>query len=357
MKTFASRLGHFTLSVDLINKDNFNSIMGIIHRFAEAALAVKSVSVLIARPGFEGAGGLVRDDGKIFLQNKKNDHYTDIRALSFEEQIPLWIVSKNREHLSQGNDLQDLWSDIDNLPPYKDPPELEGKTKLSIVIPLKKSHDKIFGVISFDSIQHEVITERAKKEFESITDSVSKLYRISEYYNNQRERTNMAIQQFENSVVDEKLHDILKKPNIFLASSGAAKDDVISTIKEVMQEYSEKIALVYWKDINEAGNINEQILKAISECKYGICYFSEDDSQGSFCDNYNVIFEAGMMQALTNTKIENAPEAWIPIREKTSQKIPFDFAAERILFVPRDNEKKLVHESFRNQLRNRIEAL
>ena len=358
MKTFASRLEHFTLTVDFINKDNFNNIMEIIHRFAEAAIAVKSVSVLISRPDFGGDGGLVRDDGRISLQLKKDDEYSDIRAMSFDQQVPLWVVSKNKGILSNGNQLQDLWSQTENLPLYKDPPELKGQTKVSIVLPLKKYHGNIFGVISFDSVNYELITEKAKEEFELISDSVSKLYRMSEYHYNQRERTRRAIKQLESSTVDEKLYDLIKKPNIFLASSASCKDDVIATIKEVMLEYSDIIGLIYWKDINDAGNINKQILEAISKCKYGICYFSEEDTGDSFRDNYNVTFEAGMMQALTNTKLENAPEAWIPIREKASPKTPFDFAAERILIVPRDNaNNQLINESFREQLRSRIEAL
>jgi hypothetical protein len=357
MKTFASMLEHFTLSVDLIDEDNFGDIMRLIHEFTNAALGVQSVSVLIATPELKGGEGLVREDGKLLLPIKRNNQYTDVRALSYDQQIPLWVVNESQEPLSQSDDLQDLMSEITNLPPYTDPPNLAGKIKLSVVIPLKISHAKVFGVISFDSDKYEAMTEMAKKELKMVADSVSKLYRIREYYKNQHIRTNKAIKQLKSRTFEEKLSEFLKKPHIFLASSGAANDDVIATIKEVIDEYSDKIDLVYWKDINKLGNINEQILKAISGCKYGICYFSEDVGQDTFSDNYNVTFEAGMLQALTNAKVDNAPEAWIPIREEISGEIPFDFAAERFIHIPRDSQNKLILESFRNQLRERINEL
>jgi hypothetical protein len=191
-----------------------------------------------------------------------------------------------------------------------------------------------------------------------ISDSVSKLYRKSEFYKKQREHTDKAIKQLEKSIDDDKLHEFYKKPTIFLAtSSGRDVDHVVGVIKSVIDEYSTKFNLLFWSDINKSGDINEQILKAISKCKYGICYFSEKDTtQDSYCDSFNVTFEAGMMHALTNNKVENAPEAWIPIREMNSPKIPFDFAAQRILAVPRNNDT-LNEEDFKTQLRSRIEEL
>ena len=55
-------------------------------------------------------------------------------------------------------------------------------------------------------------------------------------------------------------------------------------------------------------------------------------------DNANVVFEAGMLHARTLVSSDTEggePAGWIPVREKASPDPPFDFAAERILVVPR----------------------
>jgi hypothetical protein len=81
-----------------------------------------------------------------------------------------------------------------------------------------------------------------------------------------------------------------------------------------------------------------------------------DDTKHKFRDNPNVVFEAGMLQALTNSpNVE--PTGWIPVREKSSPDAPFDFAAERILTVDRLRDGKLNEDSFQERLKGRIDSL
>jgi len=109
----------------------------------------------------------------------------------------------------------------------------------------------------------------------------------------------------------------------------------------------------------EPGDINEKLLKEISTCRYGVCYFSEPAAEGEafqYRDNLNVVFEAAMLHALTND-ITAAPKGWLPIREKSSPSLPFDFASQRLLMVPRGAQNELNVDLFLSELRQKIAAM
>ena len=61
-----------------------------------------------------------------------------------------------------------------------------------------------------------------------------------------------------------------------------------------------------------------------------------------------------MMNALVHTSA--AMGAWIPIRERNSPGLPFNFSTERILFVPRDSRGQLIAEAFKDELHRRCRA-
>jgi len=98
-----------------------------------------------------------------------------------------------------------------------------------------------------------------------------------------------------------------------------------------------------------------QVIRDIGNSELGLCYFSEPTTEGQFQDNPNVLFEAGMMQALANSPSTRL-RAWIPVREKESPSIPFDIASERILSVDRA-DGKLDKTSFADALRKRVATL
>ena len=148
---------------------------------------------------------------------------------------------------------------------------------------------------------------------------------------------------------------------MFIATPGRADKRVTGEIKKVLDKFSDRMDFVYWEKISQSGNVTKQIVEEISRSKFGLCYFSEpatapDDSTHKFQDNPNVIFEAGMLQALTNSP--NAePTGWIPVREKSSPDAPFDFAAKRILTVDRLQDGKLNEDTFHERLKDRVANL
>jgi hypothetical protein len=107
---------------------------------------------------------------------------------------------------------------------------------------------------------------------------------------------------------------------------------------------------------NVPGNINQQLIEAIRNCRYAICYLSRKNSAGDFRDNRNVIFEAGMFHGRTE-ETSAVPSRWIPVREKDSHRPPFDFAQERILLVERNKDGSLKQKVFANKFRERVVAM
>jgi len=80
----------------------------------------------------------------------------------------------------------------------------------------------------------------------------------------------------------------------------------------------------------------------------------------AYIDNANVVFEAGMLHARTiadDPSSGREPTGWIPMREEDSPRAPFDFAAERILIVPRFRDGALNEDRLREMLRARINTL
>ena len=152
----------------------------------------------------------------------------------------------------------------------------------------------------------------------------------------------------------------LTKPKIFLASSYDADQGVILAIKSVIeQDFREKLDLVYWRDMNYSGNINTQLLKELSKCRFGICYFSEKSQESSenilYQDNPNVIFEAGMLHGRSDNNT-NFPATWIPIREQCSVSAPFDLSSERTIIVRRNGGAVLEGE-LKKSLRERVNTM
>jgi hypothetical protein len=115
---------------------------------------------------------------------------------------------------------------------------------------------------------------------------------------------------------------------------------------------------VQWNGIEESGSITLGLIEEIARSRFGICYLSEPakGAGNEYSDNPNVLFEAGMLHSLTNSPIAT-PAGWVPIRERRSPEIPFDFASERILIITRSNDGRLAEETFRADLRKRVKAL
>ena len=138
----------------------------------------------------------------------------------------------------------------------------------------------------------------------------------------------------------------------------AAHTAVIDTIREVVIGFDGCVEPDYWEDITEAGNINAQVIEKIRSSDFGLCYFSEpvNGGESQFADNPNVLFEAGMMQALNNSPGARLG-GWMPVRENASAGVPFDIAAERIVIVPGAEDNSLDKVEFSKRLRLHVENL
>lgn len=151
----------------------------------------------------------------------------------------------------------------------------------------------------------------------------------------------------------------LAKPKLFLASSSKADQEANAVLRSVLDTYSNRLEVVTWYEISKSGNINQHIIREILSSSYGVCYFSEavDGPPATrYQDNPNVLFEAGMLHVLSYAD-QSSSEGSLPIRESKSPKLPFDFAAERILTVPRLQNGSLNVPAFENELRNRLNNL
>jgi hypothetical protein len=214
----------------------------------------------------------------------------------------------------------------------------------------------VLGIMSFGISDYIEITDEAKSELSKIADTLGILIRLFRAADAQKSSTETAVENLQ-QLLSRPLPK-LTKPKIFLASSAEAESDVIEVVLNVLKEdaYAARLDLIYWKAMDQPGNINRQLLEAIANARYGICYFSQKVGDGEYIDNINVVFEAGMFHGRVD-EITPVPASWVPIREGQSPDLPFDFAQERILLVERTKVGSLRVKSFAAALRRSLDAL
>jgi hypothetical protein len=308
--------------------------------------------------------------------------------LTYKKNKPIWIVSHPERPLqeAEAKDLKDLWSetDADNLPPYRTEHQLKMHT--SVIHPLSKE-GRAFGVVEFATESYFTPTPASKEEIQTLAAVISRAYQLWDVRKAQHRNTERAIDRLKEALENESWTR-LALPKLFVAYPGGERLEgkeredhraVIESINAVVEKFENKLEPVFWEKIAETGNINAQVIREILNSEFGLCYFSEpsvtlqcptDSSEVAaevnsqdlarekegvkFQDNANVLFEAGMMQALTNSP--NALfKAWISIREKASIDIPFDIVSERILYI--DREGGFRQDDFEKDLEDLMESL
>lgn len=109
------------------------------------------------------------------------------------------------------------------------------------------------------------------------------------------------------------------KPHIFVSSPPRGDASVVRVIQEVLSSLSDRVVVTSWEKIDYESGITLQVAERIALSRFGICYLSEPTDNAAtgprYIDNANVVFEAGMVHALTNTP-DAEPSGWIPIREE-----------------------------------------
>lgn len=360
--TFGDQLKLFGLSIDVVGLERFNRVNRLIEEYCRETLGIEFTRLYL-ESDVDGQVGLRRYGmGAIEVENVRSiraadGSYNGQTSLAFDKRKPLWIVSATgKQKLENCDGYVDQWSRLKSIPAYRTAGAAEeSNIKTSIVVPIVDARN-VLGVLNFGTSEYIEITEEAKHELSKIAETLGILIRLFRSHDAQRASTESALenlQQFLSRPLPK-----LTKPKIFLASSMLAEADVIGVVLDVLRQkaYAERLDLVYWKQMEQPGNINKQLLEAIASCRYGICYFSQKVAEGEYSDNINVVFEAGMFHGRVD-EATPIPASWIPIRERESPELPFDFAQERILWVERTKKGALKIKSLAASLRSRLDAM
>jgi len=370
MMTFADYLERFAKALDVLSSDNYETCSSAVVDYFTRRLhmsLVEFLSIAFADKPYPDSqiqmlsefvsGG--RNVGAFSLKDNQNKYRGHV-CYTYDKRAPLWIVSADRGPLRSSREFRDLWSNVPHvdLPGYWN--NAQDCIRTSIIYPaygVDGVQDDV--VINVETTRYLEVNSRLKAEIEKIAKAFSIMKRHVYTHKRQHEGTRGCVDEMRTIFDRFPVRDLLtQKPTLFLATSDAADQQVVGAIRDVLAEFNERFETIYWKERTESGRVNVQILNWIRDAEYGIAYFSEpsEGREHNFRDNPNVLIEAGMMHANMSAQITDEPRAWIPIREKDSPAMPFDFLSERTIKVPRISGGTLNEESFKFQLRARIEG-
>jgi len=280
--------------------------------------------------------------------------YSCQAAYAYDKDLKLWVTAINGGFLEEEEEYIDQWSGAERLPKYwDDDPNHENKT--SVLLPLRIEGTPFsLGVVNFEFEAFINCTNQYKTILNDFANSIAVIVH------------KVKMRRYQNSVSKEVAKEIkslsysrkkiLSIPKIFVAFPLKRETDVTDVLEELEAQLPD-YDFIWWNKMPNAGNIDKHLIKVINQSKYGIVYFSElTDKKGIYNDNSNVVFEAGMFHALSN-ELTSSPKTWIPIREKVSGKIPFDFAHERIIEINRKKDGTLNKADLISQLKNRLKFL
>jgi Predicted nucleotide-binding protein containing TIR-like domain len=360
VRTFASYLKHFSKTVGVVDDHTFDRVRDLVYRYVRDELEADYFELMEERL-IDGKPGLMtfwssdnRTQGSII--RSQDDSYSTMMAVSFDQARPLWVVNPEGHPLRDSTSHVDLWSGLFDLPSYTS--LSDRPTRTLIVVPLRLR--RTLGVLYLETTRYIGITEVAKEELTQLADALAILF---ELWSSNRLRDSLAQEAILDlrDVLGQARFPKLAKPKIFVSYSNRADAQVVAVIHDVLNEFEDMIDMASWNQISHSGSVTTQIAENILTSTFGICYFSEpakDEfvAEHAYVDNSNVVFEAGMLHALTNSA-DNEPRGWIPIREEDSSPPPFDFSAERIQYVPRTRHGEMNESRFREQLRRWINTL
>jgi hypothetical protein len=357
--TFAGQLKHFAKSVDIVDDEVFEGARRLIYKYVRDELEAEYFEVDRAQEA-DGETGLHMfwsslDHEHVWRLRNADGSYVNCVTRAFALGQPMWIVASDKAPLTDAGTYQDLWSHGTGLPRHH--PSGDRPIRTVVIVPLRRRRP--IGAYYFESRAYIGITEVAKQELLRLGDSLAILFELYEAHKSQARMTAEAIDELQEILAAARFPK-LTKPHFFVAFSNRADRQVQMVIRESLDRFSDRLEFTDWTQIIEAGNINTQISREITRSRFGICYFSEpcpNESEHAFTDNPNVIFEAGMLHALTSANAGSTdaePAGWIPMREGNSPPAPFDFAAERTVQVPRAANGELNEERLANMLQTRI---
>jgi hypothetical protein len=336
-ETFGFRLKRFALALDIVDDEIFHRLWSLILSYVKPHLkptywALLSASDVNNMPGLTALECSLASKPSFNLRTASGS-YNGLAAYSYAEGKPLWIVADQNQALGPDTPLQDEWSDATHLPQFD---RAGSDIRTVILVPLISRGRKL-GLLDLQSSTYQELTARIKEELTNIAATLSVLLPLYEANEERREHTIEAINLHAKALSEEQWPP-LTKPQIFVASSDRADPEIMGVIREILDDFTDRMHVRYWRECSESGNINQTMLRAVYESQFGLCYFSEpfDDPEqkSKYRDNPNVLFEAGLLQSLTNL-VTSVPSGWIPVRESMSLPVPFDFAQERMILVQR----------------------
>jgi hypothetical protein len=361
-RTFAGHLRQFARSVDIVDKSTFDGVRELIIQYVRRELGEGAYFELL-REQQSQSGPILHtfwsseEKLQVLQIHDQDGGHTSPVSAAFDTEKPLWIVTHDRRPLdtSPAADYRDQWSDVSSVPPYESPTRRSLSTL--IVVPLRRRRP--LGAFCLESPWYLEATDVARSELGLLGDAMATLLELWEVNETHSWLTAEAVADLRDMLTSARFPK-LAQPQIFVAHSSRADEQVAEVIRTVLRQYESKLQITFWNEISDAGNITVQVGERIAQSKFGICYLSEPadgvaSGRQRYVDNPNVVFEAGMLHALTNAA-DGQPSGWIPIREKESPPAPFDFASERILEVTR-TATGVVAARFEHELRRRVNSL
>lgn len=367
---FASHIEHFSLVVDDVSEDTFNSIIKTIKDFHdEPRIGMPLVHLgILRRKLINQKTGMINSIPELNRSTWNNQiknptgGYTGQSSFAFAMGQPIWIQASGSSKCSTLQDCdayQDLLGNAaaETIPDYNKETGQDLPVKTSIIYPLTlEDRDElgVLGVINFEFKEKIQKNDCLEAHFKKLADSVARLeeLRFATKFRDSGTRKAKGLLSY------LKQAAFSSKKTIFLAYPKAADNGVVGIIKETLDSCLEDHKVIDWIQMPQSGPIMAQLLEEIWNSSFAVFYFSETDTanQGRFLDNHNVMFEAGIANGLLGAS-DSPLAAWIPVREEFSNEIPFDLVGERILKVARENDGALNLQLFKSDLEGRIKGL
>lgn len=365
MRSFGTELNRFALAVSLIDRaswEQFKSLIEdyLLNKIRAHYFELMTDGVRVARrPGMEVFWSSTHNKSTEPIFNDDGEYY-GMRAFAYHRDQSLWITAKDKGTITRPDcELEDSGRLRPELPRYQDTEGLNLPTRTAVIVPMRFAN-RVFGVFVIEHPEHKPWTEPAHEEIQLAVLSLARIVSVERATEEQLDSVRKAFASLQGAV--DSLSPALDKPKVFVASSSNSDETVISLIREVLNEYSTEFDVKYWKDFVSPGQITREVAKQIVDSRFGIVYLSERIDSTSpeelpYTDNGNVLFEAGMLHALSENK-DLPARGWIPIREdsKVAGNPPFDIAQERMVIVPRV-EAGVNSEAFKTSLRSMIDSL
>ena len=371
------RFRHFSLSIDTVDEENYRRIQQSLKTYLCKSLGASFFRVLV--DGFQvPIDGALRPCLTTVWAEVAKGHFGDQLAnlpvldaqgqpfsqssYAYFYREPLWINASDESDvlMTKPKRTIDSWSKAKHLPAYRD--YGRGDSRTSILLPLEYDF-RLFGVLNLEFRERLSCNEPSKLALRMLATSLARIVFLHQSHRSRKRSTNRAFEQLES--LDSRISSPLEPRTIFLASSSRADREVMEILRRVLGSYKPLLLLQDWAEQASSGSISDQIARDIRSCEFGVCYLSELPAEGtgsvhSFLDNPNVLFEAGMMQMLTELQDPDPTEAsrWIPVREdhRLTSAAPFDFAGERMVIVPRDPRGALLKEELEESVESAVQA-